>query len=88
MVATIAVGVASTIGTGYFLGSALGIRLGGPAFLLSIILAATATFFVFDVLSRMTAEDPQKGSFRTYAKKPMADGQASLQDGCTGAPKC
>ncbi|MBY0161181.1 amino acid permease [Cytobacillus firmus] len=62
-------GVASTIGTGYFLGSALGIRLGGPAFLLSIILAATATYFVFDVLARMTAEDPQKGSFRTYAKK-------------------
>ena len=53
-------GVASTIGTGYFLGSALGIRLGGPAFLLSIILAATATYFVFDVLARMTAEDPQK----------------------------
>lgn len=62
-------GVASTIGTGYFLGSALGIRLGGPSFLLSIILAATATYFVFDVLARMTAEDPQKGSFRTYAKK-------------------
>ncbi|MDH6669362.1 L-asparagine transporter-like permease [Paenibacillus sp. LBL] len=62
-------GVASTIGTGYFLGSALGIRLGGPAFLLSIILAAAATYFVFDVLAKMTAEDPQKGSFRTYAKK-------------------
>lgn len=62
-------GVASTIGTGYFLGSALGIRMGGPAFLLSIILAATATYFVFDVLARMTAEDPQKGSFRTYAKQ-------------------
>lgn len=62
-------GVASTIGTGYFLGSGLGIKLGGPAILISFILAAIGTFIVFDVLARMTAEDPQKGSFRTYAKK-------------------
>ncbi|UNK21330.1 amino acid permease [Paenibacillus sp. N3/727] len=62
-------GVASTIGTGYFLGSAFGIKLGGPAVLISFVLAALGTFIVFDVLARMTAEDPQKGSFRTYAKK-------------------
>ncbi|WP_422657164.1 amino acid permease [Paenibacillus sp. EC2-1] len=62
-------GVASTIGTGYFLGSGLGIKLGGPAILISFILAAIGTFIVFDVLARMTAEDPQKGSFRSYAKK-------------------
>lgn len=62
-------GVASTIGTGYFLGSSLGIQLGGPAVLISFVLAAVGTFIVFDVLSRMTAEDPMKGSFRSYAKK-------------------
>ncbi|MEK3734707.1 MULTISPECIES: amino acid permease [Paenibacillus] len=62
-------GVASTIGTGYFLGSSLGIRLGGPAVLISFVLAAIATFIVFDVLARMTAEDPREGSFRSYAKK-------------------
>ena len=37
--------------------------------LISFILAAIGTFIVFDVLARMTAEDPQKGSFRSYAKK-------------------
>lgn len=62
-------GVASTIGTGYFLGSALGIRVGGPAFLISIVIAAFATYLVFDMLARMTADDPQPGSFRTYAKQ-------------------
>ena len=62
-------GVASTIGTGYFLGSGLGIKLGGPAVLISFILAAIGTFIVFDVLARMTAEDPIEGSFRSYAKK-------------------
>ncbi|WP_245640227.1 amino acid permease [Paenibacillus dakarensis] len=62
-------GVASTIGTGYFLGSGLGIKLGGPAILIAFILAALGTFIVFDVLARMTAEDPQEGSFRSYAKK-------------------
>ncbi|NMO96290.1 amino acid permease [Paenibacillus lemnae] len=62
-------GVASTIGTGYFLGSSLGIKLGGPAVLISFVLAALGTFIVFDVLARMTAEDPQEGSFRAYAKK-------------------
>ncbi|MFC7679461.1 amino acid permease [Paenibacillus sp. GCM10028914] len=62
-------GVASTIGTGFFLGSGLGIKLGGPAILISFLLAAIGTFIVYDVLARMTAEDPQEGSFRTYAKK-------------------
>ncbi|WP_106765939.1 amino acid permease [Paenibacillus faecalis] len=62
-------GVASTIGTGYFLGSAFGIKLGGPAVLISYVLAAFCTFIVFDLLSAMTVDDPQKGSFRTYAKK-------------------
>lgn len=37
--------------------------------MISFILAAVGTFIVFDVLARMTAEDPQKGSFRSYAKK-------------------
>lgn len=37
--------------------------------LISFVLAAIATFIVFDVLARMTAEDPREGSFRSYAKK-------------------
>lgn len=62
-------GVACTIGTGYFLGSGIGIRLTGPSILLSFLCAAAATYIVFDALSRMTAAEPAEGSFRTYARK-------------------
>lgn len=62
-------GVAGTIGTGYFLGSSLAISIGGPAVLLAYILAALGTYVVFDALARMTADHPEQGSFRSYAKK-------------------
>lgn len=62
-------GVAGTIGTGYFLGSGLAISIGGPAVLFAYILAAVGTYVVFDALSQMTAEHPEQGSFRSYAKK-------------------
>jgi L-asparagine transporter-like permease len=61
-------GVGCTIGTGFFLGSSLAIQMTGPAILVAFILAAIGTYFVFDALSKMTAQDPQKGGFRTYAK--------------------
>lgn len=63
------IGVGCTIGTGFFLGSGLGIKLAGPAILLSFIVAAISTFIVYDALAAMSIDDPQKGSFRTYAKK-------------------
>ncbi|MFG6115953.1 amino acid permease [Halobacillus sp. MO56] len=63
------IGVGCTIGTGFFLGSALAIKRGGPAVILTFLLAAVGTYIVFDALARMTAEDPEKGSFRSYAKK-------------------
>lgn len=62
-------GVAFTIGTGYFLGSGIAIQMGGASVLIAFILAAVATYMVFDMLSKMTADEPMKGSFRTYAKK-------------------
>jgi L-asparagine transporter-like permease len=62
-------GVACTIGTGYFLGSGIAIRIGGPSVLIAFLLAAFGTYVVFDVLAKMTMKDPQKGSFRSYAKK-------------------
>lgn len=61
-------GVAGTIGTGYFLGSGLAISIGGPAVIIAYILAAVGTYIVFDALSRMTAQQPEQGSFRSYAK--------------------
>lgn len=62
-------GVGCTIGTGFFLGSSLAIKMTGPSILISFVIAAFGTYFVFDALSKMTAEDPQEGSFRSYAKK-------------------
>lgn len=62
-------GVACTIGTGFFLGSHLAIEIGGPAVLAAYAIAAVAAYLVFDHLARMTAADPMEGSFRSYAKK-------------------
>ncbi|WP_151735445.1 amino acid permease ['Paenibacillus yunnanensis' Narsing Rao et al. 2020] len=66
-------GVAGTIGTGYFLGSSLAISIGGPAVLIAYLLAAAGTYVVFDALARMTAKQPEQGSFRSYAKKAFGN---------------
>ncbi|WP_433958057.1 amino acid permease [Cytobacillus horneckiae] len=63
------IGVGCTIGTGFFLGSAIGIKLTGPSIVISFILAAVGTYIVYYFLAKMTAEDPQKGSFCYYANK-------------------
>jgi hypothetical protein len=60
-------GAACTIGTGYFLGTSVGIGIGGPALTIGFLLAAAGAFVVFDVLARMTADDPKEGSFCAYA---------------------
>lgn len=62
-------GVGCTIGTGFFLGSGLAIKMTGPAVLLAFIIAALGTYFVYDALSKMTSQEPLKGGFRSYAKK-------------------
>ncbi|WP_055109784.1 amino acid permease [Paenibacillus ihumii] len=62
-------GVACTIGTGYFLGTGVGIQIGGPAIIPAFLLAAIGTFVVFDVLAKMSSKDPQEGSFCVYARK-------------------
>ncbi|MFC0271387.1 amino acid permease [Metabacillus herbersteinensis] len=62
-------GIGCTIGTGYFLGSSIGVAITGPSIVFSFILAAIGTYIVFNVLAKMTAEYPQKGSFYYYAKK-------------------
>lgn len=61
-------GVGCTIGTGFFLGSSVGIQQGGPSIVFAMILAGIATYIVFDALAKMTAKQPEKGAFRTYAK--------------------
>ncbi|ALC90321.1 transporter [Bacillus sp. FJAT-18017] len=63
------IGVGCTIGTGFFLGSAIGIKTTGPSIVISFILAAFGTYTVYNLLAKMTAQDPQDGSFCYYAGK-------------------
>lgn len=63
------IGVGCTIGTGYFLGSTIGIKLTGPSIVFSFLFAAIGTYIVFQLLAKMTAADPQKGSFCYYASQ-------------------
>ncbi|MRH43744.1 amino acid permease [Aquibacillus halophilus] len=63
------VGIGAIIGTGFFLGSSIAIKQAGPSALIAFLLAAVGTYIVFDSLAKMTAEHPEKGSFRSYAKK-------------------
>ncbi|MGM7724528.1 amino acid permease [Metabacillus sp. Hm71] len=63
------IGIGCTIGTGYFLGSSIGVEITGPSIVISFLLAALGTYIVFNVLAKMTAEDPQEGSFCYYAGK-------------------
>ncbi|SHG18615.1 amino acid permease [Ornithinibacillus halophilus] len=62
-------GVGCTIGTGFFLGSSIGIQLGGPSIILALVIAGIATYIVFDALAKLTADHPEEGAFRTYAKE-------------------
>ncbi|QGH33187.1 amino acid permease [Gracilibacillus salitolerans] len=62
-------GVGCTIGTGYFLGSSIGIKLTGPSIVFSFLIAAIGTYIVFNLLAKMSAADPQEGSFCYYAEK-------------------
>ncbi|MEC2074946.1 amino acid permease [Metabacillus fastidiosus] len=63
------VGVGCIIGTGYFLGSVIGIKMTGPSIIISFILAGIGTYIVFEALAKMATKDPDKGAFRSYAKK-------------------
>lgn len=62
-------GIGCTIGTGYFLGSSIGIKLAGPGIVFAFLLAALGTYIVFLALAQMTVNDPQGGSFSYYAEK-------------------
>lgn len=63
------IGIGCTIGTGYFLGSGIGINMTGPSMVISFILAAMGTYIVYHFLAKMTTADPQEGSFCYYAGK-------------------
>ncbi|OMP66363.1 amino acid permease [Domibacillus epiphyticus] len=63
------IGVGCIIGTGFFLGSSIAIKMTGPSVVLAFLMAACGTYIVFEAIAKMSAKDPQKGAFRSYAKK-------------------
>lgn len=66
-------GVGCTLGTGFFLGTSMAITKSGPAVLIPFILAAIGTYIVYDALVNMSVANPDKGSFRTYAKQAFGN---------------
>ena len=61
-------GLGSTIGTGLFLGSAIAVKLAGPAVILSFIAAAFIALPMMWALAEMAAAHPTAGSFGLYAE--------------------
>ena len=62
-------GIGCTLGTGFFLGTSMAIHKSGPAVLIPFLVAAVCTYIVYDGLVKMSVVNPDKGSFRTYAKQ-------------------
>src|SRR5216110_2116420 len=62
------IGLGSTIGTGLFLGSAISVKLAGPAVILSFVGGACIALTMMWALAEMTAAHPAAGSFGLYAE--------------------
>src|SRR5215472_12643253 len=62
------IGLGSTIGTGLFLGSAISVKLAGPAVILSFFAAAFIALPMMWALAEMAAAHPAAGSFGLYAE--------------------
>src|SRR2546429_8612441 len=62
------IGLGSTIGTGLFLGSAISVKLAGPAVVLSFLAGLLIALSAMWALAGMTAEHPAAGSFELHAE--------------------
>src|SRR5258708_14141648 len=62
------IGLGTTIGTGLFLGSAISVRLAGPAVMLSFAAGEVIALSVMWALAEMAVEQPAAGSFGLYAE--------------------
>jgi L-asparagine transporter-like permease len=62
------IGLGCTIGTGLFLGSAISVKLAGPAVIVSFAAGAAIALSVMWALAEMAVEHPAAGSFGLYAE--------------------
>lgn len=65
------IALGTVIGGSFFLGSAIPIRVAGPASLLSFVLGGVMVYIILSALSEMTVADPAPGSFRTHAQRML-----------------
>ena len=63
----IMMGLGSAIGAGLFLGSGVGVKLAGPAVLVSYLFAGALVIIVMNALGEMAAAKPSSGAFSVYA---------------------
>ena len=63
----IMMGLGSAIGAGLFLGSGVGVKLAGPAVLVSYLVAGALVIIVMNALGEMAAAKPSSGAFSVYA---------------------
>ena len=61
------IALGGAIGTGLFLGSALAVRMAGPAVILSYIFTSVIALLLMYCLSEMAVAHPTAGSFGVYA---------------------
>ena len=80
------IGVGCTIGTGFFLGSAIGIKITGPSIVFSFILAAIGTYIVYSLLAKMTVKILKMDLSVIMLTKPMDVGQDLAVAGIIGVP--
>jgi AAT family amino acid transporter len=62
------IGLGCTLGTGLFLGSAIAVKLAGPAVILSFLGGALIALTVMWALAEMSVEHPTAGSFGLFAE--------------------
>ena len=66
--------IGTVIGGSFFLGTGIAINAAGPSILLGFILGGFLVYFILFALSEMTVNNPEAGSFRTYASQAFGRG--------------
>lgn len=64
----------SVIGGSFFIGSSVAIKAAGPSILIAYILGGILVYFILFALSEMTVDNPDSGSFHTFATDAFGRG--------------
>lgn len=64
----------TVVGGSFFLGSSLAIQSTGPSIIFSYIVCGVLVYFILFALSEMTVNNPDSGSFRSFAAEYVSNG--------------